>query len=51
MLFLPSAKRSPGFNLNVVFPVELLGLDLLAERVGFDLVHGWHDPVIEASGP
>ena len=47
-------KRPPGFDLHPVLLQELLGFDLLVERMGFDLVHGRrhlvmtdhvHDPV------
>jgi len=31
-------KRSPGFNLDIVLLQELLGFDLLAERMGFNLI-------------
>ena len=33
-------KRSPGFNLHPVLLQELVGFNLLVERMGFDLVHG-----------
>ena len=38
-------KRSPGFNLDVVFLQEFLGFDLLAERMRLDLVHRRDDLV------
>ncbi len=40
-------ERPPGFDLHAVLLQELLGLDLLVERVGFDLVDRRGDVVVD----